>query len=110
MDETTQRLPIDNDQSMDGDFIDLDADGDIDIVTANLANVSGSPGNAPYRVYVNNGQGVFTDDTARFFSPTIVGNGLDIEAADVNQDGAIDLYLASRGGTDRLLLNQPPLD
>ncbi len=105
-DETAQRLPVDDDQSMDGDFVDMDADGDLDMITANLDSVSRLSANARYRVYTNDGQGVFIEDTDRFFSSEVVGNGLDIEAADVNGDGRWDVYLASRGGTDRLLLNQ----
>ncbi|ETW99686.1 MAG: hypothetical protein ETSY1_14070 [Candidatus Entotheonella factor] len=103
-DETAQRLPADDDQSMDGDFVDIDADGDLDIITANLDSVAGRPANARYRVYANDGQGVFVEATDRFFSPEVTGNGLDIEAVDVNGDAQLDLYLASRGGTDRLLL------
>lgn len=107
-DQTARRLPTDEDQSMDGDFIDIDADGDLDIITANLDSVAGLPANARYRVYINNGQGVFIDQTNRVFPPDVTGNGLDIEAADVNGDERLDLYLASRGGTDRLLLNRIP--
>lgn len=105
-DDTAQRLPADHDQSMDGDFVDIDADGDLDIMTANLDSVAGFPANTLYRVYLNDGQGAFTEATDRFFSPDVTGNGLDIEAADVNGDERLDLYLASRGGTDRLLLNR----
>ncbi len=107
-DETAPRLPADDDQSMDGDFVDIDADGDLDIITANLDSVAGRPAKARYRVYTNSGQGVFMEETDRFFAPDVVGNGLDIEAADVNGDEQLDLYLASRGGTDRLLLNRLP--
>lgn len=105
-DETATRLPADEDQSMDGDVVDIDADGDLDIVTANLDSVAGLPANARYRVYVNDGQGRFAEGTDRFFPPEVTGNGLDIETADVDGDGRLDLYLASRGGTDRLLLNR----
>jgi hypothetical protein len=105
-DATAQRLPPDQDRTMDGDFVDIDADGDLDIVTANLDDVLANRFNALYRVYRNNGRGVFTDATTIVFPPGITGNGLDIEAADFNGDGHLDLYLASRGGPDRLLFRR----
>ena len=97
------RLPVDDDNTFDVDAIDIDRDGDFDLVTANLDALSGNPANAPYRVYLNDGSGWFTeaDDV---LPPTAVGNGFDIEAADFSGDGKKDLYLASRGGTDRLLI------
>lgn len=89
-DETAQRLPAADDQSMDGDFVDIDADGDLDIITANLDSVAGLPANARYWVYTNDGQGIFVEETDRFFPPDVTGNGLDIEAADVNGDQRLD--------------------
>jgi hypothetical protein len=106
-DETAQRLPEDQDNSFDGDFVDIDDDGDPDIITANLDDISGRRFNAPYRAYVNNGQGVFEESTKGVFPGGVTGNGLDIEAADFSGDGRIDLYLASRGGPDRLLFTRP---
>ena len=103
-DETFLRLPTDQDQSLDGDFVDVDGDCDLDIITANLDFSTNQIGPAPYRVYLNNGQGFFSDETALVFPPGVIGRGLDAEAADFNGDGLIDLYLSSRGGTDRLLL------
>ena len=105
-DETAQRLPEDQDSSFDADFIDIDADGDPDIITANFDDIRGRRFNAPYRVYLNNGEGVFEDSTEAVFPGGVTGNGLDIEAADFNGDGRIDLYLSSRGGPDRLLFRR----
>lgn len=88
---------------MDGDFVDIDGDGDLDILTANFDDLAGRRASAPYRVYRNDGQGFFEDATGEVFPAGVLGNGLDIEAADYDGDGGIDLYLASRGGVDRLL-------
>lgn len=91
---------------MDADFFDLDADGDLDILTANLDSVSGPDADAPYRAYLNDGDGFFTLETATIFAAGVIGNGLDSEAADFNDDGLTDFYLASRIGSDRLLLQR----
>lgn len=105
-DETASRLPVDADKTFDGDFIDIDRDGDLDILTANLDSTGAAAANAPYRVYLNDGEGVFLLKTETIYPSGVVGNGLDIEAADFNGDGWPDLYLSSRWGTDRLLLQR----
>ena len=99
------RLPPDEDQTFDVDAVDLDGDGDLDLITANLDSLSGTPAGRPYRTYLNDGNGWFTlvDD---LLPETAVGNGFDVEAADFDGDGRTDLFLASRGGPDRLLLRR----
>jgi hypothetical protein len=105
-DETGARLPHDTDSSFDGDFRDLDGDGDLDIVTGN-SDVDLSQGRiapAPFRAYLNDGTGVFSEATLYVFGEGIVGTGLDAEFGDFDGDGLEDVYLASRGTADRLLL------
>jgi len=106
-DETRERLPEDRDSSFDGDFVDVDGDRDLDILTANLDDITGRRFHAPYRVYLNNGQGIFEESTSAVFPSGVTGNGFDIEVADFNGDNHIDLYLSSRGGPDRLLFWKP---
>jgi hypothetical protein len=55
-------------------------------------------------VYLNDGAGWFAEATSDVFPNGVVGFGFDVEAADFNADGRSDLYLASRGSDDRLLL------
>lgn len=105
-DETSSRLPMDGDLTFDADFIDLDGDGDLDIVTANAGGANLNV-NVPYRVYLNDGSGRFELESASFLPSSAVGRGFDIEAADLNGDGALDLYLASRGSADILLFGNP---
>ncbi|MYC90091.1 MAG: VCBS repeat-containing protein [Gemmatimonadetes bacterium] len=107
-DETSTRLPSATVSSFDGDLVDVDGDGDLDIVTAN-ADVDlgvGRIADSRYRAYLNNGGGVFTDASDEVFGSGAVGTGLDLEFADFDGDGRPDLYLASRGTADRLLLRR----
>jgi hypothetical protein len=104
-DETAARLPTDADDTFDGDFVDIDDDGYLDIVTANFDDLAGVRAGAPYRVYLNDGDGVFMDETDSVFPSGVVGNGLDIESFDADGDGRKDLFLSSRGGADRLLIS-----
>jgi len=105
-DETETRLPPDNDSSFDGDFRDLDGDGDLDIVTGNsdvdLSQRRIAP--ALFRAYLNDGTGRFVEATLQVFGEGITGTGLDLEFGDFDGDGLEDVYLASRGTADRLLL------
>ncbi len=101
---TSAALPADDDDTFDVELLDLDADGDLELVTANLDSLSGSPANRRYRVYDNDGKGVFTLATGAFFPDSARGNGFDIEGADFTGDGVIDVFLCSRGGQDRLLV------
>ncbi len=71
---------------------DIDADGDLDLIFANGSGFS-SPGAAqPQRVYINNGSGVFTDESsARLgFSGWCRG----VELGDIDDDGDLDLIFA----------------
>ena len=103
-DETQARLPADGDHSFDGDFLDIDGDGDQDIITGNT--MLRGPAQ-PYRVYRNDGSGRFTEATAEVLPAGTTGSGFDIEFADFDGDGRPDLFLASRGSADRLLLRVP---
>ncbi|MDP2497553.1 MAG: VCBS repeat-containing protein [Candidatus Palauibacterales bacterium] len=109
-DETGERLPAHRDRSFDGDFIDVDGDGDLDIVTSNseVDLEEGRIEDAPYRVYLNEGGGLYRTATDEVFPDGVVGTGFDVEATDVDGDGRLDLYLASRGSVDRLLLGLGP--
>jgi hypothetical protein len=98
---TDDRLPRDNDSSFEGKFVDIDADGDLDIIVGNTVRLGG-PGDAPVRVLLNTG-GTFTED-ATILPASANGNVFGIVAADFNGDNCIDLFLALRHGADRLLL------
>jgi hypothetical protein len=90
---------------VDGDFVDLDGDGDLDLLTC---NTDGLDRPAPLRVLRNRGDGHFQDETAAILPDTARGRCFDVETADLDGDGRLDLYLSSRGDRDRLLLRTDP--
>ena len=106
-DETDARLPPDEDYTMDADFVDLDADGDLDFVTASYGTSSRPRMLTGYRVYMNDGTGTFTEATSDFFPDDVTGHGFDLEVGDLNADGVPDFYLCSGRSLDRLLLSFP---
>jgi len=106
VDETEARLPPDQASSFDGDFRDVDGDGDLDVLTGNsdVDLGQGRIADSLYRVYLNDGNGYFTEATEAVFGEGVTGTGFDLEWGDFNGDGLEDVYLASRGSADRLLL------
>ena len=69
-------------------FADIDNDADMDIFVANRKT--------PNKLYINNGQGIFSDQTEIFFGKdSLKSYGLVI--ADFDYDGYKDLYLANVG-------------
>lgn len=109
-DATMGRIPIDDQSSLDGDLLDLDGDGDLDIVTANVLFDGESIKSAPFGILLNDGGGRFSDVTRSALPSIITGRGLDAETGDFNADGRPDLFLCSRGTVDRLLLSVAPPD
>jgi hypothetical protein len=92
--------------------LDIDGDGDADIVTA--STVFGRAA-GEYRVLLNDGNARFTLARPGVMLPADAdGNAFDIEVADFDADGRIDLFLCNRasvdgdatssGGLQRLLL------
>ncbi len=98
IDVTTTHLPVQFLNTVDGDFVDVDADGDLDILTAQA--FSGT-----YQAFINEG-GVFTDLTGDVFQTLPTGNGIDVEAADFNGDGILDIYLTGFQRTDFLFFGE----
>ena len=81
-------------------FVDIDADGDPDVLSPN--NSIGQGGDI--EVWTNDGSGVFSTAVASPFSAPPSGSTFDIEVVDVNGDGRDDLYFCNRSGTDQLYI------
>ena len=103
-DVTSTNLPADEEQTTEGIFTDVDFDGDQDLITSNIFF------NRPMKVFENNGSGVFTEITGAVLPTDVFAEGIGVKAADLNNDGLTDIYLANRRSpqqtteTDRLLI------
>ena len=97
-DVTSTNIPPDAEHTTEAIFLDVDLDGDGDLITANIFY------NRPVKVFLNNGLGVFTEATSEVLPPGVTGEGIGLKAADFNGDGLQDIYIVNRGQMDRLLL------
>jgi len=96
-DVTSSNLPINQQNTVDGDFMDVDLDGNLDILTAQAFD-------GTYQVLLNDSTGTFTIQTDKIYFPLPQGSGVDVEAADFNNDGLVDIYLCGFQHTDYLYL------
>ncbi|WP_055045146.1 FG-GAP repeat domain-containing protein [Devosia sp. A16] len=86
-------------------FIDYDGDRDLDLIRGRMGDLGAKRADFPLLAFANDGAGRFT--AAAGVIPSISGaNAFDIEVADFNGDDRQDLFVASRGGPDRLLLGR----
>ena len=86
-------------------FLDIDNDGDSDIMTGNT-NGDRFAGMTPFSVYLNDGKGKFTESENDILPEEIKGRGFDIDFEDFNGDGINDLFLSNRGSQDFLLFGK----
>lgn len=111
----TARFPEDERSNFTIQAVDLDRDGDMDVLVPSTVFVAAA-GN--YLALLNDGSGSFV--AADTILPAAAdGNGFDIEVADFDDDGVTDLFFCNRasteaaaasGGQQRLLLGVPVRD
>lgn len=112
--------------SVSATFLDYDADGHQDLFIANYLNwspareltcvaIGGRPdycsplnynAPAPNHLYRNLGDGTFADVSQAAGLRAADGTSLGVVAADVNQDGRVDVYVANDGMPNQLWINQ----
>jgi len=99
-DESAIRINGQNNMhSGDAQFVDLNGDKALDLVIANLFG-------GYQQVFLNNGKGVYTEETTSFFSTKITGEAISLELLDANRDRNPDLYFGMFRGADVLLYGQ----
>ena len=106
-------------------FFDFDRDGWLDLFVVNYVDFAVtmkrecfSSGSArdycnpvvysptPDRLFRNNGNGTFTDVSVKAGITRATGRGLGVLAADINDDGWTDLYVANDGDMNQLWINE----
>lgn len=112
--------------SVSGSFVDLDRDGMLDLVVANYVDFSFANHQAcrsvginrrdycspsaydgvPDSVYRNLGNGRFEDISESSGIGSVANPGLGVIAADFNEDGEVDVYVANDGRPNSLWMNQ----
>ncbi len=104
-DITSTHLPKDDNRCFGVAFLDIDRDGDMDIMTGNT-NGPRFGGLTPFSVYLNDGKGKFAEAIDTFIPEGMGGRGFDIDFEDLNGDGIKDLFLSNRGSQDFLLFGR----
>ena len=102
--DESSRLPVNPNpaatDTLDVEFIDVDADGDLDLF---VVEGTASPAPRPNLLCINDGAGNFANETFSRLPPG-AANSTEVEAADVDGDGDLDLIVANLGA-NQLILN-----
>lgn len=91
-DVTFTHLPRDSSEAADIEFGDIDNDGDLDIISGINATIHP----AQPLILINHGSGIYKDETILRL-PGLQTFTNDVDLADVDNDGDLDIYLANTG-------------
>ena len=80
-------------------FLDIENDGDLDLYLTHDAN-------QPNKLYINDGTGVF-DEQAAAWGLNLGAQGMGVDAADLNHDGFMDLFISNNLPNDLFLSPGP---
>jgi hypothetical protein len=84
-------------------WADFNLDGHLDLL---VGTESGRNAVFPIELYMNSGNGTFSNQTVRYGLQNITGMIKGITADDVNNDGTADIYFSILGSKNILLLNK----
>ena len=90
-----------NHDTLDIDLADVDGDGDLDLFAV---DGSGSLAPFPNRLLINDGTGVFSDQSATRLPPGPPTNSTEVDFADIDGDGDLDAVVSNLGA-NQLLIN-----
>ncbi len=99
-DETIPRLPLAMNSSFHAAFGDLDSDGDLDLIIGNVGSTGAGQQNT---LLINNGSGVFTDETT-IRLPALPNITLALALEDLDGDFDLDIVVANRTPTGSNIL------
>ena len=85
-----------------GALLDMDGDGDLDLLLVQSGSLAARDRPAGHRLYRNDGRGRFEDVSASHGVAAIAGYGMGAAAADYDADGDVDLYITGLGANTLL--------
>lgn len=119
------RIPNDGKWATSAGFLDIDNDGDLDLYVVRYVIFSTENDKAAFRnriqiyptpilfdavadqILINNGSGVFSDESSRFGITAAPKKGLALAIGDIDLNGRSDIYVANDTEANQLWLNEP---